>query len=111
MNFRNDCYFCWSFICHHKSKSKLRLFFLLSFLYLINLIFVIIMINSKSYSDSKFSWILFILILPIFGHIFYLIFGLKSKSNRFQYLESIDKYEVNSYLDKATLNVKKTSDI
>lgn len=85
-------------------------YFFIIFLYLINLIFVIIMINSKSYSDSKFSWILFILILPIFGHIFYLIFGLKSKSNRFQYLESIDKYEVNSYLDKATLNVKKTSD-
>lgn len=51
-----------------------------SFNIILSIIVAIYLVNSSTQVNYKFSWIFLISILPVFGGIFFLVFGLHSKS-------------------------------
>lgn len=55
--------------------------------YLISIIFGLVIFGQKRHPSAKLSWLFIFIILPIFGHILYLIFG-----RRYKYRKSIFKY-------------------
>ncbi len=69
---------------------------LFSLLSLIMVLFILVKEDNPSY---KISWIILIMALPLFGGLFYLLFGNKTPSRGIRYLLDLEKEKVRELLD------------
>lgn len=93
-----------------KFETSFYIFYILT--QIIGLLLILKIINSKMNPGYKIAWIIPILIIPIFGTLFYLIFSNKSNKKTNKRLESLkQKFEKNLNQDSRIIKNLKDVDI
>ncbi|MCU9935469.1 phospholipase D-like domain-containing protein [Mycoplasmopsis cynos] len=80
--------------------NNLFIWLLLIGLYLSNVIIILIIYSQNRNNQAKFSWIYLIVIIPVFGHILFFLFGLVGKKKLERKLDLLPEYKISYYLDK-----------
>ncbi|WP_051586206.1 phospholipase D-like domain-containing protein [Mycoplasmopsis lipofaciens] len=92
--------------------------FFVYLIYVLNTISVVIIFNQTRPENSKLSWLLVMIVLPLLGNILYFTFGSKYRSKREKNIEKTNKYVLNRYVpqnciiqDDNLVNINKINNI
>ena len=76
--------------------------FLYSALTAINLVLIVWLINTKNNPAYKFAWAVLILLCPLFGGVFYILFGIKRHTSFVKRRMKNNKYSILQYLPQSS---------